>query len=485
VALVRVDERDLVESHRAGDVDAFPEIVRMYADVLMRDAVRRLGDPAAAEDAVQETMMRAYGAIGRFNGDFRLGAWLHRILANVCIDEQRRRTRLASAADRLSAVIDITSPGADDIVVNEFSARRVRHALDELPPTYREALVLREVDELPYRAIAESAGVTEENARARVHRARAYLKALMASALAIVPGRSGSLRRLHRVFANTSQSVQPAVQATATDPTVLQLSAGVSNALPTKAVLVSGILTTLAASFGGPTLPPLTRAPARAVAVAAPARTALVGQASSNEAPPAAAATTPSSTQLKTTSASTATTPTTMGTKATTATTAPPPAGSTSPTTAAPYYPPSAAPVASPPPATYSDGRLSSDPLPLTDPSSCRIATSGQARLALSRTTLSGPLSIRGAVPCGGGVGNLSLLLTFTQSDGTLARVSISGRVIAETSDPGTRSFSFEGSFTSTGRTDSGVPPDGTATGHFVINEGAATATASLLLSPN
>jgi DNA-directed RNA polymerase specialized sigma24 family protein len=89
---ISIDDRQLVESYQAGDTDAFAELVGAHGPSLLGHAIRKLGDRAAAEDAVQETFVRAYRALPRFDGDYRLGPWLHRILANVCADEGNRRT---------------------------------------------------------------------------------------------------------------------------------------------------------------------------------------------------------------------------------------------------------------------------------------------------------------------------------------------------------------------------------------------------------
>src|SRR5438309_11260976 len=110
LALVKLDERDLVLSHRSGDVDAFPEIVRIHYPALFGHALRKLNDRGAAEDAVQETFLRAYRALPGFGGEFRLAGWLHRILSNVCADEAGRRSRDASAFNRLAADASTAAP---------------------------------------------------------------------------------------------------------------------------------------------------------------------------------------------------------------------------------------------------------------------------------------------------------------------------------------------------------------------------------------
>lgn len=171
-----LDDRRLVELHKAGDEEAFASIVAAYHRELMSHARRRLHDPRAAEDAVQEALLRAFRALPRFNGEYKLGAWLHRIVENVCADEGNRRRREGELSDRVASLPPI--PEAD-VADSAIADPEVTQALQSLAPSYREALVLRYVEGLPYREVAEKTGVTEENARARAHRGRAVLRRVL------------------------------------------------------------------------------------------------------------------------------------------------------------------------------------------------------------------------------------------------------------------------------------------------------------------
>lgn len=191
MAVRSVDDRRLVELHKAGDEDAFTEIVSAYYAQLMSHARRRLRDPRAAEDAVQEAMLRAYRALPRFNGEYRLGAWLHRIVENVCADEGNRRRREGELTDKVMA---LPAAAETDVATEAIADPEVTEALRNLSPNYRDALVLRYVEGLPYRDVAARTGVSEENARARAHRGRAVLRKMLGNgghkrgAAALVPG---------------------------------------------------------------------------------------------------------------------------------------------------------------------------------------------------------------------------------------------------------------------------------------------------------
>src|SRR3954453_11011617 len=111
MSITDLDEQLLVRAHQAGDEHAFGQIVRSQHRALYAHAYRRLGNHEAAEDAVQDTLLRAYRALPSFDGDLRLRAWLHRILTNVCHDESSRRRRQTGLIDRLEAQPIELAPG--------------------------------------------------------------------------------------------------------------------------------------------------------------------------------------------------------------------------------------------------------------------------------------------------------------------------------------------------------------------------------------
>ena len=172
-------ERYLVQAHQAGDPFAFSEIVKDHYASLLGHAIRRTGDQRAAEDAVQDALLRAYKGLDGFGGDYKLGAWLHRILDNCCTDVVARRLRDAKTAERFGMFVDTTTPAVDEDIADHLAAASVRYAVAALPNRYREALLLRDVMDMEYSDVADQIGITEENARARVSRARAALRKLV------------------------------------------------------------------------------------------------------------------------------------------------------------------------------------------------------------------------------------------------------------------------------------------------------------------
>ncbi len=189
------DDRQLVAAFQAGEGGAFERIVGAHYASLLAEARRKLRSASDAEDAVQETLLRAYLALDRFGGEYRLRAWLSRILTNACADARARRSGELRLFDRLAHRRDEV-PGADEVVGDSELKRKVREAIASLPENYRTAFVLREVEERPYAEVAEEMSVTESNARARVHRARNSLTRALRDAGSVLGGFAIPIRLL-------------------------------------------------------------------------------------------------------------------------------------------------------------------------------------------------------------------------------------------------------------------------------------------------
>jgi len=236
---IYVDDQELVAAHRAGDSDAFDELVSEHKGLLFAHARRKLYSVEAAEDAVQETLIRAYKALPRFNGEYRLGPWLHRIMSNVCVDEANRRRRdgekTAKIASQPSTRVD--APGVEEELGLDFDDTRINSALDELPDSYREALELRFVDQLDYDQVASIAGVTEQNIRARVSRARASMRIALKGVASLPVVLFGMLRRGEKAAAAATSTTGAAVAGSSATSTAVMTQ--VAPTLPTLAEAAS------------------------------------------------------------------------------------------------------------------------------------------------------------------------------------------------------------------------------------------------------
>lgn len=234
---IYVDDQELVAAHRAGDTDAFGELVNEHQSPLLAHARRKLYSTEAAEDALQETLIRAYRALPRFNGQYRLGPWLHRIMANVCIDEANRRRRDGEKLEKVASqpAARLNAPGVEEELGLDVDDTHINSALDELPDSYREALELRFVDELDYEQVASVVGVSEENVRARVSRGRASMRTALKGVAALPVVLFGLLRRGEKAAAAATSTTGAAVAGSgATSATLMtQVAPSASSVLPT------------------------------------------------------------------------------------------------------------------------------------------------------------------------------------------------------------------------------------------------------------
>ena len=154
-------------------------LVREHADRVYRLAYRLSGNRVDAEDLTQETFVRVFQALPTFRpGTFE--GWLHRITTNLFLDMARRRRRTSPLAlpddDRLAA----PSPGPDQAYLERHLDADIQHALDGLPATFRAAVVLHDLEQLPYQEIALILGVPVATVGTRIHRGRVLLRAALA-----------------------------------------------------------------------------------------------------------------------------------------------------------------------------------------------------------------------------------------------------------------------------------------------------------------
>ncbi|HUT75938.1 MAG TPA: sigma-70 family RNA polymerase sigma factor [Armatimonadota bacterium] len=158
----------------AGQREAFAEIVARHQRVVYGVALRMLGDRDQADDAAQETFVRAYSRLSSFRGDSSLRAWLIQIATRMCIDLLRaRRRRPEVALDDADAP---ASPAGDDGVTTRHSLAR---AIADLPPHYKAAIILRHLQHMSYADMARTLGIPLPTVKTHLRRARQTLRARM------------------------------------------------------------------------------------------------------------------------------------------------------------------------------------------------------------------------------------------------------------------------------------------------------------------
>ena len=168
-------DRELVVAFQEGRRDAYDEIYRLYAPRVRRVCSRMLKNSQDVDEATQETFLKAYQALGRFNGQYQLGPWLSRIASNVCLDQIRARSRSArqvALSDEHEAAG--TERGPEDIVVGDDP--RVQETIAEIQPLHAQALTLRALRGLSHREMAGELHMTPAQVKALLHRARSSFR---------------------------------------------------------------------------------------------------------------------------------------------------------------------------------------------------------------------------------------------------------------------------------------------------------------------
>lgn len=169
----------IVQRVLAGETEAFALLVDRHHARCLRIATHLLGDGDEADDAVQDAFVRAYRHLGGYREQERFGAWLTRIVVNQC------RTRAATAQRRDRLASQVTPRGVDtslpavDPVADDDRRADLAHALAQLGPEQREAVVLRFADDLSYDEMAAVTGVGVSALKMRVQRACARLRTLL------------------------------------------------------------------------------------------------------------------------------------------------------------------------------------------------------------------------------------------------------------------------------------------------------------------
>jgi RNA polymerase sigma factor (sigma-70 family) len=169
-----LDDRLLVLDFQAGNPQAFVEIHRRYGALARHVCHRFLPRQPDADEAFQETMIRVFQGLYRFNGRYALQPWIARIAKNVSLDILRGHARRPQTDDSAPSSDELPIPGdeADEIVERLVQRDTVLAVLADLPETHRRALMLRELEGRSHREIAEELEITPAQAKALIHRAK-------------------------------------------------------------------------------------------------------------------------------------------------------------------------------------------------------------------------------------------------------------------------------------------------------------------------
>jgi len=190
----RDEYQSLVRSAAAGDADALNRLLMRAQEVAWRFSTTVCGHAGDAEDAMQEALIKTYRYVGQIREPAAFRPWLYRTVRNACLMGRRKKVgepaRLQSLDEVLPGQDDLTRPEAPDpgkdpeqLADNTRLRRRLRTALARLPGPYRAVVFLREMEGLSTREVAHVLGISEDNVKTRLHRARLQLQADLGKAL--------------------------------------------------------------------------------------------------------------------------------------------------------------------------------------------------------------------------------------------------------------------------------------------------------------
>ena len=189
----RSDEQ-LLAAARAGDKEALERLLERHQPQIYRFGMKMCRDPEDAKDVLQDTLVAMARGIRDFRAASSLSTWLYTIARSFCI-KKRRRSKFASAEER-SLETDVAveaghlaAPGdsPDEAVAGRQVERALERAIGALDPTYREVLLLRDVEGLSAPEVAEVVGASVEAVKSRLHRARLSVRARIAPLLGLEP----------------------------------------------------------------------------------------------------------------------------------------------------------------------------------------------------------------------------------------------------------------------------------------------------------
>jgi RNA polymerase sigma-70 factor (ECF subfamily) len=190
---VEINDRELIERCRRGDVAAFEPLVEKYRQRVWRLAFNVLRNREDAWDAAQEAFVRAWQALDSFKGEAAFYTWLFRIAMNVAHDRLRQRAASGRAfgtervgEEEMERVIIDQEESPDDAAARGEQRERIMRALDALPAHHRAIIMLSDLEGLSYREIADVLNVPMGTVMSRLHNARKRLKDVLGPMLLVV-----------------------------------------------------------------------------------------------------------------------------------------------------------------------------------------------------------------------------------------------------------------------------------------------------------
>lgn len=182
----RLNEMDvrLAKLARKGDRVAFAELVELYKDKIFHLANRMLHNRHEAEEIVQETFLRVYTNLERYDENQKFSTWIYRIGTNLCIDRLRKRKANYSLDAEMNdgegtdwyAMLPSNEDTPDDQVVLSETQTEIRKSIETLPEKYKAVVILRYLQDLSLQEISDVLAMPVTTIKTRLHRGREYLR---------------------------------------------------------------------------------------------------------------------------------------------------------------------------------------------------------------------------------------------------------------------------------------------------------------------
>lgn len=173
-------QRQLINQAINGDANAFGELYEEYVDAIYRYIYFRVGSEAEAEDLTDEVFVRAWEALPEFrpSASYSFSAWLYRIAHNLVVDSYRRRSPVTVSGDQLDKN-KTRLPSVEEVAQIRHEAANLVKAVQELNDVEQDVIVLRFVEGLSHREVAQVIGKSESASRVIQHRALAALRKIL------------------------------------------------------------------------------------------------------------------------------------------------------------------------------------------------------------------------------------------------------------------------------------------------------------------
>lgn len=167
--------RQVIESCRAGDREAFRLLFEAYKDRVFSIAVYYIGDQSIADDVTQQIFLKLFTTVRQFRGDSEFTTWLYRLVVNACIDERRKRRRWLSWGETTEMKQPADRKPQEQSFARLEVAEAVRVAISELKPKFRLPILLKYVEGLSYDEIAAVMECSKGTVASRLNRGHSQL----------------------------------------------------------------------------------------------------------------------------------------------------------------------------------------------------------------------------------------------------------------------------------------------------------------------